>query len=592
MVEIIKSTDEPTSCVSSETSIMTPALISSCDETLKYENTRTTGNLQSALLNFQAGNVKSEFEVEGRDRSSTFGSTGLDFSFPGGHSVSFSNRLASQLDEQKPAQVLSIDPIDPGYKEKLSQPKPIKSMQPAHPSLVNSTSHDFSLGSLGSVFIGGLVSHTPPSAVGTSYEARHFGKRMRSGSISSRLQSTTYLEEKGLIDKSQKEILKDLIISGDSSLKVALDKFEEGDCTILEDMIKTGSFQFNRSDIDLLDDLDLDLDFLSVNESTNQLNPRQAFKMKSIVPQHELGNLLRTVPPHLPQSSLLEDDGIGDLDFNGDFGGIDYDMNIDAGERPRSASTATQRLRSGTFGSLDINPPSALDSWVEGAINGTTNIIPTEVDVQGNRSQPADILSRDSMGLPIVINMSTLGDEFIDSNLLNRNTVVDLSNNIAPQIKRNVKVTERKQLYDIEKDKSRKEKKTKPKTKREKKKPNNKSKRVGRMSKTSDDYCHEPKETPSGLGLPRSRSDPNFSTIKDADGLLHVERPDGWVGAYSPESRKIRIERFMDKRNKRVWTKKVKYDVRKNFADSRLRVKGRFVKKEDELLMRDLLSLT
>lgn len=41
-----------------------------------------------------------------------------------------------------------------------------------------------------------------------------------------------------------------------------------------------------------------------------------------------------------------------------------------------------------------------------------------------------------------------------------------------------------------------------------------------------------------------------------------------------------------------MWTKKVKYDVRKNFADSRLRVKGRFVKKEDEELMRELKDLS
>ena len=47
----------------------------------------------------------------------------------------------------------------------------------------------------------------------------------------------------------------------------------------------------------------------------------------------------------------------------------------------------------------------------------------------------------------------------------------------------------------------------------------------------------------------------------------------GYIGAYSPESRRERIERFIEKRKRRVWTKKVKYDVRKNFADSRLRVK-------------------
>ena len=37
----------------------------------------------------------------------------------------------------------------------------------------------------------------------------------------------------------------------------------------------------------------------------------------------------------------------------------------------------------------------------------------------------------------------------------------------------------------------------------------------------------------------------------------------------------MRIEKFIEKRGRRVWTKKVKYDVRKNFADSRLRVKVR-----------------
>jgi len=72
-----------------------------------------------------------------------------------------------------------------------------------------------------------------------------------------------------------------------------------------------------------------------------------------------------------------------------------------------------------------------------------------------------------------------------------------------------------------------------------------------------------------------------------------AETEDGklYIGAYSPEQRKSRIARFIEKRSRRVWTKKVKYDVRKNFADSRLRVKGRFVKKEDEEIMRELMTI-
>ena len=68
-------------------------------------------------------------------------------------------------------------------------------------------------------------------------------------------------------------------------------------------------------------------------------------------------------------------------------------------------------------------------------------------------------------------------------------------------------------------------------------------------------------------------------------------RPRGYVGAYSPSERRHRIERFLEKRRQRVWSKSVKYDVRKNFADSRIRVKGRFVKKEEQDLMLQTMGL-
>ena len=81
-----------------------------------------------------------------------------------------------------------------------------------------------------------------------------------------------------------------------------------------------------------------------------------------------------------------------------------------------------------------------------------------------------------------------------------------------------------------------------------------------------------------------------------ADAAMDVAPDDaakgGWIGAYSPEARKRRLAVFHAKRERRVWTRKVKYDVRKNFADTRMRVKGRFVKKEDEDLLKELISIT
>lgn len=59
-------------------------------------------------------------------------------------------------------------------------------------------------------------------------------KRGRSGSISGRLRAASDLEEIGWIDKNQKGLIKDLIISGDSTLRSALDKYENGDAHDLE----------------------------------------------------------------------------------------------------------------------------------------------------------------------------------------------------------------------------------------------------------------------------------------------------------------------------------------------------------------------
>lgn len=60
-----------------------------------------------------------------------------------------------------------------------------------------------------------------------------------------------------------------------------------------------------------------------------------------------------------------------------------------------------------------------------------------------------------------------------------------------------------------------------------------------------------------------------------------IYNKNGRIGIYTPEERKAIIRRFHEKRQRRVWSKKIRYNCRKTLADKRKRVKGRFVKKEE-----------
>jgi hypothetical protein len=54
------------------------------------------------------------------------------------------------------------------------------------------------------------------------------------------------------------------------------------------------------------------------------------------------------------------------------------------------------------------------------------------------------------------------------------------------------------------------------------------------------------------------------------------------IGAYTKLERKLRIERFRAKKHRRVWKKQIKYDCRKKLADTRPRIKGRFVSRKGD----------
>ena len=58
-----------------------------------------------------------------------------------------------------------------------------------------------------------------------------------------------------------------------------------------------------------------------------------------------------------------------------------------------------------------------------------------------------------------------------------------------------------------------------------------------------------------------------------------VYNKNGRIGIYTPAERAAIIQKFTAKRARRVWNKKIRYNCRKNLADRRMRVKGRFVKR-------------
>ncbi len=63
---------------------------------------------------------------------------------------------------------------------------------------------------------------------------------------------------------------------------------------------------------------------------------------------------------------------------------------------------------------------------------------------------------------------------------------------------------------------------------------------------------------------------------------LNVYNKNGRIGIYTPAERAAIIQKFNAKRARRVWNEKIRYNCRKDLADRRMRVKGRFVKRSVE----------
>jgi hypothetical protein len=335
------------------------------------------------------------------------------------------------------------------------------------------------------------------------------------------------LEEKGIISKTEKGMIKDLIICGDTALMQALERLERngGDKSEIKSILQ------RRGSIDLLENMDLDMtSFLG--------SPKEG------------GDRERS-----------DTDVVGDYFASvGDFDDTDGIVMSEAIRQIRKASIDSNSGNMFGFG----------DVMQRNASNRSASIIASSSVLGVSGTEDASQLHFHS----------SVFDDQVHVELSAYENVAKALSASKPNMKaKNTKVHNSKQ--------------------------DSHSKYAGGSSnsalKKSNDMSSSSNNTkaPTSSGSDEKSSDIMMATIPAValNQIVWTKRVEGgadgksFIGAYNPEQRKKRIERFIEKRSRRVWTKKVKYDVRKNFADSRLRVKGRFVKKEDEEIMRELMTI-
>jgi len=68
------------------------------------------------------------------------------------------------------------------------------------------------------------------------------------------------------------------------------------------------------------------------------------------------------------------------------------------------------------------------------------------------------------------------------------------------------------------------------------------------------------------------------SSLTAVEKYASIYNKNGRIGIYTKDERAAIIRRYRDKKKRRVWKKQIRYYCRKNLADRRIRIKGRFVK--------------
>lgn len=64
------------------------------------------------------------------------------------------------------------------------------------------------------------------------------------------------------------------------------------------------------------------------------------------------------------------------------------------------------------------------------------------------------------------------------------------------------------------------------------------------------------------------------------------------IGTLTVTERRAKVEKYLEKRKKRTWCRKINYDCRRRVADNRLRIKGRFVTREQAFILLEEAGVT
>ena len=440
--------------------------------------------------------------------------------------------------------------------------------------------------------------HGSATSVGSfdlSGSGGHPAKRTRQGSISGRLRTASDLEDMGWIDRSQKGLIKDLIISGDPLLRSALDKFEAGDKDELERFIKQGALTGRRHSLTGLDLLDgLDLDFLNVKYSDGHGNGGGGGGMDADAAHDDA---------YAYASATFDD-------FFAPFPEADVALTNDGGGSDARASHPRGNSLLGTFDFTDRMNERLSDRTGDGGVGGSnfSSLFSSSHYTRRNSLTNGLLGPEGNDEVPLSAYESlaaSLQQAKPGTRRQGRGPGVAKAKGRpatnAPKNPRGVRGTARaaKAAAAATADDQDDDNDDDDDEDYDDRADAGYRRGRGRRVTGQTQYPQPRKTGLRGLAKNSSSSEgvPEPTRLENAtlssgiyNPALGGERPAGWLGYYSPQERRDRIARFLAKRDRRVWTKKVKYDVRKNFADSRVRVKGRFVKKEDEEAMRELVS--